>query len=208
MSSYRTTTHKSCTKCGEVKERTLEFFAPGKGVKDGLSSWCRVCRAIYNGEYNKNNREKYLTRRHKWQDANREKLREQDRQWRKDNPKKASEKQAKYYYKNRDVMIARSLEYTRNNPEHNRANAKNQKAKRRNAEGKISAKAIKLQLHDQECRCFYCGITLYDYYSVDHFIPIKHDGTNWPDNIVIACISCNSSKGAKLYEHWKTVRGW
>jgi 5-methylcytosine-specific restriction endonuclease McrA len=35
-------------------------------------------------------------------------------------------------------------------------------------------------------------------YHIDHVIPLAGGGTNDLDNLVLACIFCNTSKGAKL----------
>ena len=42
--------------------------------------------------------------------------------------------------------------------------------------------------------CCYCGSR--EHLSVDHLIPTKRGGENSGDNLVWACRSCNSSKGA------------
>lgn len=34
---------KLCTKCGETKPATLEYFYHNKRLKSGLSSWCKIC---------------------------------------------------------------------------------------------------------------------------------------------------------------------
>lgn len=44
---------KICTKCKVNKPRTTEFFPPHNKCKDGLDSWCRVCRATYRSEINR-----------------------------------------------------------------------------------------------------------------------------------------------------------
>jgi hypothetical protein len=36
-------TTKQCTKCGDVKPRTNEFFNKHLTNKDGLNCWCKVC---------------------------------------------------------------------------------------------------------------------------------------------------------------------
>lgn len=36
-----------CTKCGDSKPLTLEFFPPHNKKKNGFDSWCRKCRASY-----------------------------------------------------------------------------------------------------------------------------------------------------------------
>lgn len=36
-----------CTKCKKEKPETKEFFPPHNIKKNGLDSWCRVCRSSY-----------------------------------------------------------------------------------------------------------------------------------------------------------------
>ena len=44
---------KPCTRCKEEKPKNLTFFPPHNKKKDGLDSWCRVCRATYRSEINR-----------------------------------------------------------------------------------------------------------------------------------------------------------
>ena len=37
----------ACTKCGEQKEATREFFPANRRKKNGLDSWCKSCRSGY-----------------------------------------------------------------------------------------------------------------------------------------------------------------
>lgn len=37
----------TCTKCGDSKHATREFFPPNNRKKNGLDSWCRECRSVY-----------------------------------------------------------------------------------------------------------------------------------------------------------------
>lgn len=50
-------------------------------------------------------------------------------------------------------------------------------------------------------RCVYCGAT--EKLSLDHVHPVSRGGDNSIDNLVTACRSCNSSKGAKDKEEWQ-----
>lgn len=43
---------KICTRCKNLKPRTSEYFPLHNKCKDGLDSWCRVCRATYRSEIN------------------------------------------------------------------------------------------------------------------------------------------------------------
>ena len=51
---------------------------------------------------------------------------------------------------------------------------------------------IILKMHDN--LCVYCGN---EAYTVDHVIPIELGGTDHPQNLVAACLRCNSALGAK-----------
>ncbi len=52
--------------------------------------------------------------------------------------------------------------------------------------------------------CCYCGSR--EFLSVDHLIPTKRGGANTGENLVWACRSCNSSKGALDVLHWLAER--
>lgn len=54
-------------------------------------------------------------------------------------------------------------------------------------------------------QCIYCGST--ENLSYDHIISRNRGGPDIPDNVVLACKSCNSSKGDKgVYEWFKLDR--
>jgi len=52
--------------------------------------------------------------------------------------------------------------------------------------------------------CIYCGST--EKPSWDHLIPVSRGGPNIPDNMVMACQSCNSSKGSKGVYEWRGLK--
>ena len=67
--------------------------------------------------------------------------------------------------------------------------------------------AIREYLREREIanQCIYCSST--DNLFVDHLIPRSRNGPDISDNAVIACRSCNSSKGDKgVYEWFKLDR--
>ena len=53
--------------------------------------------------------------------------------------------------------------------------------------------------------CAYCGAT--DNLSLDHLIPRLRGGEDASDNLVTACRSCNSSKGARDVLEWCFIKG-
>ena len=48
--------------------------------------------------------------------------------------------------------------------------------------------------------CIYCGAS--EGLSTDHLIPKSRRGPDIPDNAVVSCMACNSSKGARGVYEW------
>jgi len=58
-----------------------------------------------------------------------------------------------------------------------------------------------LAVYERDGRmCIYCGAT--EDLALDHIVPLNGGGSHREDNLVVACRSCNSSKGAKPLEEW------
>jgi len=53
------------------------------------------------------------------------------------------------------------------------------------------------QFERQYGLCYWCGAELSDRYTVDHILPRSRGGLDSPENTVLACRSCNSSKQDK-----------
>lgn len=50
-------------------------------------------------------------------------------------------------------------------------------------------------------QCVYCGST--SRLSLDHILPLSRGGSNDPDNLATACLTCNLSKSDRTPEEWK-----
>lgn len=73
---------------------------------------------------------------------------------------------------------------------------------RREAQAFIGKKEVRdtiFNLHGKSC--LRCGSL--DNISLDHVIPIYHNGENTIDNLQPLCRSCNSSKGTKIIDYRK-----
>jgi 5-methylcytosine-specific restriction endonuclease McrA len=69
-----------------------------------------------------------------------------------------------------------------------------------------SVNAIRQKLYRRDGRkCCYCGVHQRRGLHVDHKVPISRGGTNDMSNLVLACSSCNLSKGARTPEEWGGV---
>lgn len=51
--------------------------------------------------------------------------------------------------------------------------------------------------------CFYCNDNMPTFgMHIDHVIPLCRGGLHIPENLVLCCATCNSSKGKKLLSEW------
>lgn len=63
-----------------------------------------------------------------------------------------------------------------------------------NAEGTFTKADIDALLIKQSGLCNGCGCDISKKYEIDHDLPLKRGGTNWPDNLQLLCRSCNAKK--------------
>ena len=66
---------------------------------------------------------------------------------------------------------------------------------------------IRRELED---KCYYCGVELAGGGEIDHKLPVSRGGTNWPDNLTLACTKCNRDKHCKTpdeFFEYKRQRG-
>jgi len=72
--------------------------------------------------------------------------------------------------------------------------------------GKSHASLRVLQsIMERDKRCVYCGAETN--LTLDHVVPLKKGGSIGSDNLVLSCLSCNSSKGTKDVIEWCKIRG-
>lgn len=69
--------------------------------------------------------------------------------------------------------------------------------------GGYTQKQLRGILHEWQAEgrvCEYCGGPCE---TTDHVVPLSRGGANTLDNLVPACLWCNSSKGSKLLSEWE-----
>jgi len=119
-----------------------------------------------------------------------DKIREYDRIWkvrqRQNTPEKARENERRNYA---------------NNPK--RFLEKNRKRKTLKRNGIIADCSQRLKVLELERFCHWCCCPLTDSNrSIDHVTPLARGGHHIPENLVVACKKCNSSRGDKLISEW------
>jgi 5-methylcytosine-specific restriction endonuclease McrA len=176
-------TTKICKRCESTFPATLEFFTPSNGGKS-LDIYCRTCRKEYARAWYQKNREKETAR---------------SARWNKENPQKTAANMRRCRAQRPDHFRDYMRQYRKDNRDKYSISDKAKHAKRRSAIGKTEHKLTRMEYEvarkAARGRCFYCRekrrLTL------DHIIPLSKGGLHSRDNVVFACVSCNSSKGAK-----------
>ena len=181
---------KRCTKCGEIKLATTEYFSKLKRCKFGLNSQCKVCKQEHSKEWYKNNAE----RKNEYQ-----------KEWRKNNTEHIKEQKKEYYKNNAEHRKEYDKEY-RKTPQ-GQAVAFNARQRRRSKEATLGNGITKEQW--RECmqffgwKCAYSGKPLNKgNRSLDHITPLNLGGENEIWNLVPMYINYNSSKNDKEMLEW------
>lgn len=210
---HDTTPLKTCTKCGDTKPATTEYFHRAKLGLYGLKAVCKACIKIetkaryaanpdYNRQYYLANSEQIKRNVRAWREANLERKAEMDRAYRTKNGERLLARKRAYAAANRRREAERARAWHAANPERHRANLLRRRSRERAAEGEHTAQDIKEQYERQRGQCHWCGVKVGDTYHIDHVVPLSRGGSNWPENIVIACPSCNLSKHDRLPHEW------
>jgi 5-methylcytosine-specific restriction endonuclease McrA len=237
---------KRCTKCGELKPATTEYF-PFRTDVHRLRATCRACSSLKRHGYYEIHKEETLAQSSQWKRENKERRKKTSRQWYDSNratilergraayhaaPDYQRERKQRYKEANREILIEKrrlnhvknqerdnqlnrewyarnkdvhreaGRQWRKNNREQSRACINRYRARKVSAPGSYSADDVKLQYAAQRGKCWWCGKKVGTTYHVDHVIPLRRGGTNYPENIVIACPPCNSSKRDKLPQEW------
>lgn len=98
--------------------------------------------------------------------------------------------QLEYYQRNKTKRIASASFY-----------AAVRRARLAGAKGTFTELQWLARLEYYGCRCAYCHVELdRNSATIDHAIPISRGGTNWPSNLVPACLRCNIRKGNRTWK--------
>lgn len=195
---------KQCSMCKDWLPATTDHFGVTSVNWDGLNYRCIRCNRVYTKKYYAENPEKCREKVRRFRINNPEstKASEQKRYW--SNPEK--ERQRVKDYRANPIVKAREKvrmrEWVAENREKVLFNAKRYSHLRRSAEGDYTQSDIDTLHRTQKGLCWWCGKKLNGTYHIDHRIAISRGGTNWPNNLCLACPHCNVSKHNKMAWEW------
>jgi hypothetical protein len=107
--------YKRCTKCGEAKPATAEYFSRDSKQKSGLSPRCKTCNRAAGAAYYAANKEKVKARHSAYKAENKEQIKVQNAAYRAAHKDEAKAYGAAYDVANRDKVNARKRAYRAKN---------------------------------------------------------------------------------------------
>lgn len=178
---------RCCGRCKRVLPATREYFSTHRIGKGGLQSYCKDCYAELQRKYRQESRDK-VQATEKRRNKKPSRLESQRVRGRKN------------YYADPNRKIKK------------RVGNHKRKARVLAAEGTHTHEELLELFEIQEEHCGYCGIRMFPELerdmTVEHVIPLSRGGSNWIDNILLACMFCNFSKNDRTLAEWEARRGW
>jgi len=207
---------KRCPCCMDEYPATLDNFQSDKQKRDGLSAYCKPCahrkrkerdrtehsKAVRRNYYQKNY-DKYAQRNREQYEKHKDKRQSSVRDYHNRNKVSVAAYKQQWAEQNRERTRAAAKRFSERHPDRVRVSTLIQIGKRKGAKGRYTSGDVRRIYIEQQGYCAYCNEWLGDKYHIDHIIPLSRGGSNYPENIALACPPCNMSKGDKLLSEWK-----
>ncbi len=184
---------KVCRGCKKEKKDSkfnLHDYIRKDGTR-GLRSHCNTCRSAG---------------ARKWYSSHKEQAKASKQTYVENNAEVVAERRLRYSATHIEENRARATTWYKDNSERGKANAKvaNHKRRARIAKvgGSFTTSDIRNLYTSQGGLCYYCSISIEEMCHIEHMTPISKGGSNWIDNICLACIPCNRTKGVKTAEEF------
>jgi len=191
---------KRCTKCGEDKLATSEYFHKRKDSKDGLRNDCKICWAERTDRYYQEHKESIAKYKENYHKVNRESIAKYHKLYRKEHLTDIAKKSKQYYETNKESTLEHIKLYKRENKDAvNRLKHRREARKRKLPHTLTSLQWENIKLNFGNT-CAYCGES--KKLTIEHFIPLSKMGELTVDNVLPICLSCNCSRGNRDFKTW------
>jgi len=208
---------KRCSKCGEEKPATREYFPRSKHSLSGCDSWCHECRRLDQQQRRKRDPESSKIANKRAYEKHRQKRIRGQRDYY-NSTKDVRRAVARAYYANhRDVRREYGRKYYINNPHIQKSAGIKYNTRKKQLPAEFTAKQWAECLAYWGYKCVICGRTagLWHTLAADHWIPInsKDCPGSVATNMIPLCHcykdgvdGCNNSKGARNPIEWLVGR--
>jgi hypothetical protein len=202
--AYDADGNKVCSKCGGKHVPTQEFWSKDKHRSDGLSSYCKSCKALYNSsetakacrnKYQREHPEQMRRNRRKYLATHREERRAYDAKRSRENIAAKRVQNAKYHAEHTEHVRIRNAKWRAENPEKKRMKDSRRRARKKNLSHTLTASQWRRTLEYFGGLCPYCNkpLRLGQTWAKEHVIPQIARGGWDADNIIPACHSLNGA---------------
>ena len=201
--------HKRCTKCGEIKPATAEYFHRDRTKGSGLRAECKQCMNYHQRCYYKAHTDELKERNRYWRRANPDKKRSGDRRRYKENPEKARQRHRRHYLAHSDKVKEKVSRYNKSNPQKVREISRRRRTEKLALPYSFTLADEQIALEYFHGYCAVCSEPLYDLFGervlhFDHWIPLSNPqcpGTI-PTNMIPLCNKCNQAKTNCHPQEW------
>lgn len=187
-----------------------------KKYREENKEYCEQWRAEnkdYFKDYQAKNKRKIQKQKREYYKQNKEKLREYYKDWYSENKGTLRENSRQHYAENRDAIRKRRKQLYEANKEKIQEQTRNRVQKYLARKKELPATLTERQWEqikkDFNNACAYCGVTeekhLKEFGQTlhqEHFVPLSKGGAYTHNNIIPACMNCNSSKRDKDFFEW------
>lgn len=198
-------THKACTKCGELKP--VDAFNSDKSKTGGRYPSCKICANNAAKKFREDNPEHVLQRNAGYRVKHAEKRRAYQRKYRIEHPGYYSEYMRQWAKDNPQKIAAyrKKTRATVNSRESHKIGMRIRQARLR-ATGTFTRSDVELLKRNQtdkqgRIHCWWCNKPISKWH-IDHVIPVSKGGTNTPGNLCLSCPECNHKKSAQMPSEW------
>ena len=208
---------KRCTKCGELKPCTKEYYNKAKNGKWGYKSKCKECIKKESKQYRERHKEEIKEYKKQYREEHKEEIaeyqkqyysenKEYHKQYREAHKEEIKEYKKQYYDEHKEYYKEYYKEYRKTEQgklvirkvNHNR------RAKLNKAEGTYTNEQWIEMMQYFDYKCAYSGEELIEgvNYSIDHILAFENGGNNYIWNLCPMVKSYNSSKKDSLILEW------
>lgn len=202
---------KKCSKCGETKPATKEYYYADKRAMDGLQSECKTChkeanKQWHNGDvdywkrYGQSHKEQKAEANKLYRAANAERIAKVVKKRHELKRDSDNDRIKRWAEKNKDYLAKYYKQYFNNNKEKVIITQQRRRSRKRNLPATLTAEQWERIKEYFNNRCAYCGVETK--LTQDHVVSVASNGGYEVNNIVPACHHCNCSKSSTDYNSW------